>query len=203
MTQPAKSQEPSMEEILASIRRIIADDDANKTSQRAPEPPKPVAPAPAPPVAAPPAPSAVAPEPSFAEVVSETPVAAEPAPAADADLELQSADILDLTELMAAPMPIQSDLIPSRLRSPLPRRNFARSTAVLTSGSMRPPSGRRRRRLSLKSDPASHGTMSVRGFFRVKPAPRLIPPSIRWRKPCWCRTPVRLKIWCVRCCGRC
>src|ERR1700681_1838103 len=29
MTQPAKVQEPSMEEILASIRRIIADDEAN------------------------------------------------------------------------------------------------------------------------------------------------------------------------------
>src|ERR1700688_1119472 len=28
MTQPAKAQEPSMEEILASIRRIIADDEA-------------------------------------------------------------------------------------------------------------------------------------------------------------------------------
>ena len=28
MTQPAKVQEPSMEEILASIRRIIADDQA-------------------------------------------------------------------------------------------------------------------------------------------------------------------------------
>ncbi len=40
MTQPAKSQEPSMEEILASIRRIIADDDATKSPQRAPEPPK-------------------------------------------------------------------------------------------------------------------------------------------------------------------
>ena len=41
MTQPAKSQEPSMEEILASIRRIIADDDANKTPPpRASEPPK-------------------------------------------------------------------------------------------------------------------------------------------------------------------
>ena len=40
MTQPAKSQEPSMEEILASIRRIIADDDANKSATRAPEPPK-------------------------------------------------------------------------------------------------------------------------------------------------------------------
>jgi uncharacterized protein len=37
MTQPAKSQEPSMEEILASIRRIIADDDASK---RVPEAPK-------------------------------------------------------------------------------------------------------------------------------------------------------------------
>ena len=45
MTQPAKSQEPSMEEILASIRRIIADDDASKSSSsgsgaagRAPKP---------------------------------------------------------------------------------------------------------------------------------------------------------------------
>ena len=48
MTQPAKSQEPSMEEILASIRRIIADDDAAKTTPPAPEPvrpaPRPVAP---------------------------------------------------------------------------------------------------------------------------------------------------------------
>ncbi len=124
MTQPAKSQEPSMEEILASIRRIIADDDASKTSQRAPEAPKPVAPAPAPPVAAPPAPSAVAPEPTFAEVVSETPLAAEPAPAADADLELQSADILDLTESMTAPMPIQSEPDPEPLAEPAPTPQF-------------------------------------------------------------------------------
>jgi uncharacterized protein len=42
MTQPAKSQEPSMEEILASIRRIIADDDASK---RSPDAPKMAAPA--------------------------------------------------------------------------------------------------------------------------------------------------------------
>src|ERR1700692_4784473 len=50
MTQPAKSQEPSMEEILASIRRIIADDDANKSAPRPAEPPQdaaPAAPAPA------------------------------------------------------------------------------------------------------------------------------------------------------------
>jgi uncharacterized protein len=32
MTQPAKAQEPSMEEILASIRRIIADDEAKPPS---------------------------------------------------------------------------------------------------------------------------------------------------------------------------
>jgi uncharacterized protein len=43
MTQPAKAQEPSMEEILASIRRIIADDEA-KPAAAAPAP----APAPAP-----------------------------------------------------------------------------------------------------------------------------------------------------------
>jgi len=34
MAQAAKSQEPSMEEILASIRRIIAEDDSDKVAQR-------------------------------------------------------------------------------------------------------------------------------------------------------------------------
>ena len=34
MAQAAKSQEPSMEEILASIRRIIAEDDSDKLTQR-------------------------------------------------------------------------------------------------------------------------------------------------------------------------
>ena len=39
MTQPAKAQEPSMEEILASIRRIIADEEAVKPQTlAAPEP---------------------------------------------------------------------------------------------------------------------------------------------------------------------
>jgi uncharacterized protein len=46
MTQPAKVQEPSMEEILASIRRIIADDEAKPAGDKAPAaaaaPPKPV-----------------------------------------------------------------------------------------------------------------------------------------------------------------
>jgi cell pole-organizing protein PopZ len=107
MTQPAKSQEPSMEEILASIRRIIADDDANKTVPRPAEPPQTAAaaapaaaarPAP-PPQALPPTPPRVTPpEPSLAEAI-----AADPEPMADEDDE--AADILDLTEQMAAPMP--------------------------------------------------------------------------------------------------
>ncbi len=48
MTQPAKVQEPSMEEILASIRRIIADDEAKPAGDKIPAPvaaatpPKPV-----------------------------------------------------------------------------------------------------------------------------------------------------------------
>lgn len=46
MTQPAKVQEPSMEEILASIRRIIADDEAKPADKPAaapaPPPSKPV-----------------------------------------------------------------------------------------------------------------------------------------------------------------
>ena len=102
MTQPAKSQEPSMEEILASIRRIIADDDANKTAPRTAEPPpQAAAPAPAsrpapPPQAPPPAP----PEPSLDEAE-----AAEPDSEPMADVEDQASDILDLTEQMAAPMP--------------------------------------------------------------------------------------------------
>src|SRR6187399_252105 len=45
MSQPAKAQEPSMEEILASIRRIIADDD---TAKPAAAKPAPAAPAPRP-----------------------------------------------------------------------------------------------------------------------------------------------------------
>jgi hypothetical protein len=94
MTQPAKSSEPSMEEILASIRRIIADDDATKTAQKVAEPPKPVARP-----AAPPRPGQS--EPSVPEVEAEPPV--DSAAIGGADLEDQASDILDLTESMAAP----------------------------------------------------------------------------------------------------
>jgi uncharacterized protein len=113
MTQPARSSEPSMEEILASIRRIIADDDASKSTP-APEAAKPAAPvvvpvAPPPP---PPAPAALAPV-SVAPP-ERSPIADVSVPPAmvngEADEELaevdeQPADILELTESMTAPMP--------------------------------------------------------------------------------------------------
>src|SRR5579871_1422441 len=61
MTQPAKVQEPSMEEILASIRRIIADDEAKPPAGDS-KPAAAAAPAPAPPAPAKPEkPAAAAP----------------------------------------------------------------------------------------------------------------------------------------------
>ncbi len=56
MTQPAKVQEPSMEEILASIRRIIADDEAKPPASE-----KPSSSSAAPPAAPPAKPAAVTP----------------------------------------------------------------------------------------------------------------------------------------------
>ncbi len=104
MTQPAKAQEPSMEEILASIRRIIADDDATKSTQPGADEAKAAAPAlrpatPPPVEAPPPAPAA---EPDSAALDA-------PGADADSDADNQSADILELTESMAAapPAPVQ------------------------------------------------------------------------------------------------
>jgi len=103
MSQAAKATEPSMEEILASIRRIIADDDASKTAQRPPEPAKPAAAVPAPAARlAPPPPAPAPPEPSPMDAAPAEP---EPEPAAEMPADDQSADILDLTESMAMPEP--------------------------------------------------------------------------------------------------
>lgn len=93
MSQAAKAQEPSMEEILASIRRIIADDDVSRSIASAAAPP-PVAEAPHPDVVSQPPP----PEP--APVFQAAPIV-EPAPEPEA--AAAEADILDLTEDMRAP----------------------------------------------------------------------------------------------------
>jgi cell pole-organizing protein PopZ len=117
MTQAAKAQEPSMEEILASIRRIIADDDAARPPQ-ATEAAKPADPAPPAPARATEQPTPLAAQPAASPA---------PAPAAvsnsQADIDALFAkvdtppsdrfpvakpatdDILDLTEDMQTSTP--------------------------------------------------------------------------------------------------
>jgi cell pole-organizing protein PopZ len=93
MNQPAKSHEPSMEEILASIRRIIADDDAKGASAAPPAVFSADLPLPA-------APTPVTPPPSPVEFLRET-----PPPMPVPEPEPEPADILELTEEMRAPEP--------------------------------------------------------------------------------------------------
>ncbi|CAN7302271.1 DUF2497 domain-containing protein [Bradyrhizobium sp. LjRoot220] len=135
MTQPAKVQEPSMEEILASIRRIIADDEAKpgdaKPAEAKPAAEKPASPPPAakpePLAAKAPAmkdipPSAIAPKPAAPKPAP--PPAPEPAasnnqddidamlasldaatPEADIRPAQPEADVFELTDEMAMPDP--------------------------------------------------------------------------------------------------
>jgi len=123
MNQPAKAQEPSMEEILASIRRIIADDDAGKPNESEPAPPKlAVAPAPAAPAPAPPSPPQ-APAMSHDDIDEmladlDQPVAPDPRVAPEPERQPHfepepEADILDLTEAMAASSPPPEPEVPS------------------------------------------------------------------------------------------
>ena len=111
-----------MEEILASIRRIIADDDASKTAKLPEAPPAKPAPPPAaaapvrpvaPPQPAPPRP--VAPPPAannqseIDAMLADLEAPAKPAPPPPAPKPAApSADVLDLTEAMAAPPPTPS-----------------------------------------------------------------------------------------------
>jgi uncharacterized protein len=94
MTQPAKAQEPSMEEILASIRRIIADDDAAKPPAKAAA--KPAESTPAKPVPVPAADAAGGDE--MDAMLADLEEKPEPAPE-------PSDEVLELTEAMAAPAP--------------------------------------------------------------------------------------------------
>ena len=135
MTQPAKVQEPSMEEILASIRRIIADDEAKPPLAEPGKPEKSAAPAASarkPTVMNDIPPSKIAPKPAAEKPAPQPPAAAKPVPAPapasngqddiDALLagldEATSApevrapepepepDVLELTDEMALPAPM-------------------------------------------------------------------------------------------------
>jgi len=112
MSQAAKAQEPSMEEILASIRRIIADDDASKPPRlpepAAPKPPPaaavPARPAPPPP---PPPPAPAANKQSDIDAMLADLDKPKPAPRVEPPKPAPppSNDVLDLTEAMATPSP--------------------------------------------------------------------------------------------------
>lgn len=116
MTQPAKAQEPSMEEILASIRRIIADDDTAKSPQGAQPPEAAAAPANSAPSAAAPPRNPVA-RPTLVEPNAFDPPPAPPVPPAELDpvpplnghAEESAPDILELTESMTAAVPVPDE----------------------------------------------------------------------------------------------
>ncbi|WP_299171520.1 DUF2497 domain-containing protein [uncultured Brevundimonas sp.] len=89
------AQEPTMEEILASIRRIISEDDAPAETPPAAAAPEPApAPEPEPVAAAEPTPE---PEPAPVENIFAAPAEPAPEPAAAED------DVLELTELYEGP----------------------------------------------------------------------------------------------------
>ncbi|MBS0529849.1 MAG: DUF2497 domain-containing protein [Proteobacteria bacterium] len=99
MTQPAKVQEPSMEEILASIRRIIADDDAKPAAAgkaAVPDAAKPQAPS-APPPSAPPPKAAAPTKPAAMTGIPPSAIASKPAakPAAPAPAASNNQDDID------------------------------------------------------------------------------------------------------------
>jgi cell pole-organizing protein PopZ len=124
MTQPAKVQEPSMEEILASIRRIIADDEAKPAVAEKPAAPaapaRPEKPAVAAPAARAPVmnnipPSTVAPAKPAVAKPAPAPPPAKPAPAAsnsqdDIDAMLAGFDVVSEPEVPPAPAPAPADV---------------------------------------------------------------------------------------------
>ncbi|WGS17428.1 MULTISPECIES: DUF2497 domain-containing protein [unclassified Bradyrhizobium] len=118
MTQPAKVQEPSMEEILASIRRIIADDEAKPAAAEKPVAvEKPAAAAPPPKVEPPPqgTPAMKSPPPApptAAKAAAPTP---KPAPAAPPPAASNSQD--DIDSLLAS---LDEATPPSEIRPPQP-----------------------------------------------------------------------------------
>ncbi len=107
-----------------------------------------------------------------------------PAPEEEPD-----ADILDLTESMAA--------LDARRRASAPSTRSRTSCSTRSAGAsgrreLRNRSGRRYREPDARRAHfvGDHGG----GRFRLQ---------LRWPRPCWCRTPARSRIWCGKCCGRC
>jgi cell pole-organizing protein PopZ len=110
MSQTAKAQEPSMEEILASIRRIIADEDGTKSAK----PPEPAAPKPPPPAARPASPPPPSPAPPL------PPAAAAGNGQTDIDAMLAELDQPPAPKLEAKPEPKPEPPKPAAAAPPPP-----------------------------------------------------------------------------------
>ncbi len=188
MTQPAKVQEPSMEEILASIRRIIADDEAKPTAAEKPAGPaaaKPEKPAAAPPAARPAMndipPSAIpAAQAGAAKVATPplkpappvTPPAAAPEPAVPNGQD-------DIDALLSG---LDEATSPSEIRPPLPDGDVFELTDAMALPDPPQPS-----------------------FDKIEPkdCPPSNPPSTRLPIPCSATTHAPWKTSSRKCCGRC
>ena len=144
MTQSAKVQEPSMEEILASIRRIIADDEAKPPAAQ--KPPSPAAPAkPEKPVAAAPLakapvmndipPSAI-PAAQAAAAKAAATVKAAPAPAAPAAAPAASNSQDDIDAMLAGLDEATSE---AEVRPPLPNGEVFELTDAMVLPNPPPP----------------------------------------------------------------
>ncbi len=214
MTQPAKVQEPSMEEILASIRRIIADDEAKPAAAEkpaSPAPPRPEAPAKTVGMKDIP-PSAIAPR-----------RRSRPLPSPRRRLlrrSLPSPATIRTTSTRCSPASMRQRPRPtSGRRSPSPSRTCSNSPTRWRCRI------RRRRRRSTRSSRGRHRIHRAHAAkarqpayepppfeseprrysrsCRARPSPPSSPPSIRWPIPCSATTRGRWKIWSRKCCGRC
>jgi uncharacterized protein len=143
MTQPAKVQEPSMEEILASIRRIIADDEAKPAA--AEKPPGPAAAKPEKPAAAPAAkpvmndipPLAIPAAQATAAKVAVPPPAPPVAPPAAAPKSAASNSQDDIDALLSG---LDEATSPSEVRPPLPDGDVFELTDEMALRDPPPPS---------------------------------------------------------------
>ena len=192
MTQPAKVQEPSMEEILASIRRIIADDEAKPAAAEKPA---------SPPAAAKPAvmkdipPSAIAPAPKPARRAEAGAACATAACTRTGRQQQPGRHRRDAGEPrcgdargghQAGAARARSRRVRTHRRDGIAgagaaqRQHSTRSNRRTTSNSPKP-------RRHVASRPMSRRSRALRQhdqFYRIRPSPRSNPPSIRWPIPC-------------------
>ena len=224
MTQPAKVQEPSMEEILASIRRIIADDEAKPpvaekaaAPAAAAKPEKPAAAAPAgkpatmngiPPSAIPAAQAAaakpaVAPAPPPARPAS---VAATPNSQDDIDALLSGLDEATSEKEIRPPQPESEPEVfelTDEMALPDPPPAFQKIDPqedlefTETGAENRSRGDRRTNRRPLKAP------RRRRRSCRARRCPRSNPRSTASPIPCSATTRGHWKTWSRKCCGRC